>query len=71
MLNGFHETWPIVYPEDAYGFATHRPDDPAVPDGTTIRLFVDDDPFDLASARDPALRPLLDMRFGALDRAVE
>ena len=21
MLNGFHETWPIVYPEDAYGLA--------------------------------------------------
>src|SRR5215217_8202133 len=21
VLNGFHETWPIVYPEDAYGLA--------------------------------------------------
>ena len=21
ILNGFHETWPIVYPEDAFGMA--------------------------------------------------
>ena len=29
LLNGFHETWPIVYPETAHGFATDGPDDPA------------------------------------------
>jgi len=25
LINGFYETWPIVYGEDAYGFAKNRP----------------------------------------------
>jgi alpha,alpha-trehalose phosphorylase len=44
LLNGFHETWPIVYPEAAHGFATTGQTILPVPDGTMIRLFVDEDP---------------------------
>ena len=56
LLNGFHETWPIVYPEDAYGLARTGQTIVNAPDGSIIRLFVDDEPFDLATAADPALR---------------
>ena len=34
LLNGFHETWPIVYPEAAHGFATTGQTILPVPDGT-------------------------------------
>ena len=34
LLNGFHETWPIVYPETAHGFATTGQTILPVPDGT-------------------------------------
>ena len=44
LLNGFHETWPIAYPETAHGFATTGQTILPVPDGTTIRLLVDEDP---------------------------
>jgi len=51
ILNGFHETWPIVYPEDAYGLARTGQTIVDVTDSSIIRLLVDDEPFDLASAR--------------------
>jgi alpha,alpha-trehalose phosphorylase len=51
VLNGFHETWPIVYPEDAYGLARTGQTIVNATDGSLIRLFVDDEPFDLATAK--------------------
>ena len=42
LLNGFHETWPITYAEDAYGLARTGQTIVSVPDGTRIRLFVED-----------------------------
>ena len=33
VLNGFHETWPIAYPEDAYGLARTGQTIVAPPDG--------------------------------------
>ena len=51
ILNGLHETWPIVYPEDAYGLARMGQTIVNATDGSIIRLFVDDEPFDLATAR--------------------
>jgi hypothetical protein len=54
ILNGFHETWPIVYPEDAYGLARTGQTIANVTDGSLIRLFVDDEPFSLATARSSA-----------------
>lgn len=51
VLNGFHETWPIVYPGDAYGMARTGQTTVNATDGTVIRLFVDDEPLDLAKVR--------------------
>jgi alpha,alpha-trehalose phosphorylase len=68
VLNGFHETWPIVYPEDAYGLARTGQTIVAPPDGSVIRLWVDDEPLDLATAR---VERVLDMRAGVLLREVE
>jgi alpha,alpha-trehalose phosphorylase len=44
ILNGFHETWPIVYPEDAYGMARTGQSTVNAPDGSSIRLLVDGEP---------------------------
>ena len=50
LLNGFYLSWPIVYPEQAYGFAEHGQTILNVTDGTLIKLYVDDEPFDLEDA---------------------
>jgi alpha,alpha-trehalose phosphorylase len=71
ILNGFHETWPIVYPEDAYGLARTGQTIANVTDGSLIRLFVDDEPFSLATARIVRFERVLDMQIGVLSREVE
>ena len=71
ILNGFHETWPIVYPEDAYGLARTGQTIVDVTDGSIIRLLVDDEPFDLATARMLRFERVLDMRIGVVMREVE
>jgi alpha,alpha-trehalose phosphorylase len=71
VLNGFHETWPIVYPEDAYGLARTGQTIVNATDGSIIRLFVDDEPFDLATARIRRFERVLDLRTGVLRREVE
>nr|WP_245245665.1 glycosyl hydrolase family 65 protein [Methylocaldum sp. RMAD-M] len=70
FVNGFHEIWPIPYGERAHGFATTGQTIINVPDGKVIRLYVDDELFDLARA--PVLRyeRALDLRAGTLDREV-
>jgi alpha,alpha-trehalose phosphorylase len=70
LLNGFHETWPIVYPEKAHGFATTGQTIAPVPDGTAIRLFIDDNP--VTSQRTEVLEfdRCLDMQKAVLDRRV-
>jgi alpha,alpha-trehalose phosphorylase len=70
LLNGFHETWPIVYPEQAHGFATTGQTIVRVPDGTTIRLLVDDDPVTCETTEVRQFDRALDMRRGVLDRSV-
>src|SRR5262245_16207053 len=50
FINGFYESWPIPYGEGAFGFATHGQTIVNVPDGKIIRLYIDDEPFDLESA---------------------
>jgi alpha,alpha-trehalose phosphorylase len=70
-LNGLHETWPIVYPEDAYGLARTGHTVVNATDGSIIRLFVDDEPFDLATARLVRFERVLDMQIGVLGREVE
>jgi alpha,alpha-trehalose phosphorylase len=70
FVNGFHETWPIPYGERAFGFATTGQTIVNLPDGKIIRLYVDDEPFDLGSARILRFERALDMRAGTLDRQV-
>jgi alpha,alpha-trehalose phosphorylase len=71
VLNGLHETWPIVYPEDAFGLARTGQTVVNAPDATIIRLFVDDEPIDLTAARVRRFERVLDMRAGVLRRDVE
>lgn len=70
LLNGFHETWPIHYPESAHGFATTGQTILPVPDGTTIRLLVDDDPITCANTEVQQFERSLDMEHAHLDRTV-
>ncbi len=68
FINGFHETWPIMHAEDAYGLARVGQTIVNVPDVTTIELYVDDEPLFLPTARTPEYVHVLDMRNGVLTR---
>ena len=70
ILNGLHETWPIVYPEDAFGLARTGQTIVNATDGSIIRLFVDDEPLDLQTATIVRFERVLDMRAGVLRREV-
>ncbi|MHC4765136.1 MAG: glycoside hydrolase family 65 protein [Planctomycetota bacterium] len=70
LINGFHETWPIVYGEHAYGFARTGQSIVNVPDAKRIRLYVDDEPFSLRHASLHSYERALDMRSGVLRREV-
>ena len=70
LLNGFHETWPIVYPETAHGFATTGQTVVPVPDGTMIRLFIDEAPVTCKTTEVREFERALDMRSGVLGRSV-
>jgi alpha,alpha-trehalose phosphorylase len=67
-LNGFYESWPIVYGEEAYGFAKTGQTVVNVPDGKIVRLYVDDEPFELEKANLLEFRRCLDMKKGILER---
>jgi alpha,alpha-trehalose phosphorylase len=70
FVNGFYESWPIVYGEEAYGFAKTGQTIVNVPDGKIIKLYVDDEPFYLPTAELGHFERVLDMRSGTLDRDV-
>ena len=70
LLNGFHETWPIVYPEAAYGFASTGQTVVPVPDGTIVRLLVDEDPVSMATTEVRQYERTLNMAHGTLSRSV-
>ena len=70
FVNGFHELWPIIYPEEAYGFAKTGQTMLNVPDSTLIRLYVDDEPFTLNTANLLDYNRVLDMQAGTLEREV-
>jgi alpha,alpha-trehalose phosphorylase len=70
LLNGFHETWPITYPELAYGFATTGQTITPVPDGTTIRLLVDEEPVTCKTTEVREFERALDMKRGAVERSI-
>ena len=68
FVNGFHETWPIVHPEEAYGLARVGQTIVTLPDATVIELFVDDEPLFLPTAHLREYGRFLDMRNGTLGR---
>jgi alpha,alpha-trehalose phosphorylase len=68
LISGFHETWPIVHAEEAYGLARVGQTIINVPDATPIELFVDDEPLFLGTARVRDYVRVLDMRTGVLER---
>jgi alpha,alpha-trehalose phosphorylase len=68
FVNGFYESWPIVYGEEAYGFARTGQTIINVTDSKIIRLFVDDEPFILTSASIRHYERRLNMKSGTLDR---
>ena len=70
-INAFYESWPIVYPEKAFGFAKTGQTIVNVPDAKRIRLYVDDEPFYLPTANLLGFERSLDMKQGTLDRKVE
>lgn len=70
MLNGFYETWPMVYPERAHGFAETGQTILGVPDGSILRLYVDDEAFSLDQADILEYERVLDMGEGTLEREV-
>jgi alpha,alpha-trehalose phosphorylase len=70
LINGFHETWPIVYAEDAYGFAKTGQTICNVADSKIFKLFVDDEPFWLPDARLSSYDRRLNMKSGTLDREI-
>src|SRR5271165_4886048 len=70
FINGFYETRPIIYGEEAYGFAKTGQTICNVADGKTIKLFVDDEPFRLDNAHLLKYERRLNMKSGTLDREI-
>src|SRR6516162_2744832 len=70
LINGFYETWPIVYGEEAYGFARTGQTICNVTDSKIIKLFVDDEPFWLPNANLLSYDRRLNMKSGTLDREI-
>jgi alpha,alpha-trehalose phosphorylase len=70
LINGFYETWPIVYGEEAYGFAKTGQTICNVTDSKIIKLFVDDEPFWLPNANLLNYDRRLNMKSGTLDREI-
>ena len=68
LVAGFHETWPIVHAEQAYGLATTGQTIVDVPDAKIIKLYVDDEPLFLPTADAHGYARTLDFRSGTLER---
>jgi len=68
FVNGFYESWPIVYGEEAYGFASTGQTIVNVTDAKIIKLYVDDEPLFLPTASLLHYERALNMKDGTLDR---
>ena len=68
FVNGLYESWPIVYAEDAFGFARTGQTILNVTDSKIIKLFVDDEPFDIENSETRGYTRQLNMKSGTLDR---
>lgn len=70
FINGFHETWPIRHPEEAFGLARVGQTIVNVPDAKVMRLYVDDEPLLLSVADIVTYDRTLDFADGVLTRDV-
>src|ERR1700746_2882626 len=70
LINGFYKTRPIVYGEEAYGFAKTGQTICNVTDSKIIKLFLDDEPFWLPKAQLLKYDRRLNMKSGTLDREI-
>jgi alpha,alpha-trehalose phosphorylase len=70
FIAGFHETWPIVHAEEAFGLAKTGQTIVNVPDAQLIKLYVDDEPLFLPTAHLSSYERILDMREGVLYRSL-
>jgi len=70
FVNGFYDSWPIVYGEEAYGFAKTGQTIVNVTDSKIIKLYVDDEPFYLPTANLLSFERALNMRSATLDREI-
>ncbi len=70
FVNGFYESWPIVYGEVAFGFAKTGQTIVNVMDSKIIKLYVDDEPFYLPTANLLHFERVLNMKSGTLDREI-
>jgi alpha,alpha-trehalose phosphorylase len=70
-LNGFYEVRPLPYAEAEYGLPESGQELIDVTNGKIIRLFVDDEPFDVRYGRLRSHERVLDFRAGVLNRTAE
>jgi alpha,alpha-trehalose phosphorylase len=70
FINGFYESWPITYGEEAFGFAKTGQTMLNVTDAGIIKLYVDDEPFVMYKADLLEYERALNMKEGTLDRTV-
>jgi alpha,alpha-trehalose phosphorylase len=70
FISGFHESWPITYGEEAFGFAKTGQTMLNVTDAHIIKLFVDDEPFSLRHADIQDFERALDFKQGLLSRSL-
>ena len=70
FINGFYESRPIIYGEEAYGFPKTGQTMLNVTDSKIIKLFVDDEPFWLPNANFLSYDRRLNMQSGTLDREI-
>lgn len=68
FVNGFYESWPIVYGEEAFGYAKTGQTILNVTDSRIIKLYVDDEPFVIYKANLIEYERALNMKEGTLDR---
>ncbi|MDR1355334.1 MAG: glycoside hydrolase family 65 protein [Propionibacteriaceae bacterium] len=71
FINGLHATFPIKYPEDAYGFAHAGQTIVAAPDASQLRVEVSGSALELSEPSVKSYERVLDMRTGLLRRTVE
>jgi alpha,alpha-trehalose phosphorylase len=70
-LNGVYESRPVPYAESSYGMPETGQEIINVTNGKLIRLFVDDEPFDVRYGELRSHERLLDFRAGVLSRRAE